>query len=80
MNARITERMRVDRLVDDLFYAVEEPQGFFHVSDGETFSTAAELFERIRGRLEWGKEAVKRMEAFLRKHGEMKPNAELAEE
>jgi hypothetical protein len=72
VNQRITQQRWVEILVDDLFRAVEEPQGFFHVSDGEHFETAQELFERTRGRLQWGKEAVKRMETFLRKHGELK--------
>lgn len=73
MTNRINERKRVDLLTDDLFRAVEESQGLFHVSDGETFHTGQEFFERVRGRLEWGKEAVRLMQAFLRKHGELKP-------
>jgi hypothetical protein len=72
----VTEAKRVELLVDDLFSAVQGPQGYFHVSDGETFPTAAELFERTRGRLAYGKDAVKRMEAFLRKHGELRKRAD----
>jgi hypothetical protein len=59
-------------LVDELFAKVQGPQGYFHVSDGETFASSVKFFARIRGRLKWGKEAVQRMEAFLRKHGELR--------
>lgn len=69
---RIDEAKRVELLVDDLFAAVQEPQGHFHMSDGEYFVTSTDFFERIRGRLKWGKEAVSRMEGFLRKHGELR--------
>lgn len=67
------KRKEVDRLVQELFGAVQTSQGYFYVSDGETFATRAEFFERIRGRLDWGREAVAKMNAFLRKHGEAKP-------
>ena len=76
MNKRIDETMAVALLVDDLFAKMQEPQGYFHVSDGETFASKAKFFARIRGRLKWGKEATKRMEAFLRKHGELRGNDE----
>jgi hypothetical protein len=69
---KIDEAKYVALLVDDLFAAVQGPQGYFHVSDGECFATSAELFERIRGRLQHGKEAVRLMEAFLRKHGQLR--------
>jgi hypothetical protein len=72
MTQKSDDRKRIELLTDDLFRSVQGAQGFFHVSDGETFATSQEFFERIRGRLGWGKEAVKRMEAFLRKHGELK--------
>jgi hypothetical protein len=60
----------VDELVDELFRLVEPHQGYFHVSDGETFPTTEQLFGRLRGRLEHGRAAVKKMNAFLRKYGE----------
>lgn len=78
MNQRIDETMRVALLVDDLFRAVETDQGFFHVSDGETFASGAKFFERIRGRLTHGKEACRKMEAFLRKHGELRSHKRLS--
>lgn len=72
MNQRIDETTRVSLLVDDLFRAVETDQGYFYVSDGETFASSAKFFERVRGRLKHGKEATRKMEAFLRKHGELR--------
>lgn len=72
MNQRIDETMLVHLLVDDLFRAVQTNQGCFHVSDGETFASKAKFFERVRGRLTHGKEACRKMEAFLRKHGELR--------
>lgn len=72
MNQRIDETMQVALLADDLFKKVETHQGYFHVSDGETFASRAKFFDRIRGRLSHGKEAVRQMEAFLRKHGELR--------
>lgn len=76
MGTRIDETMQVALLTDDLFKAVQEPQGLFYVSDGETFASRAKFFARIRGRLRWGKEAVRRMEVFLRKHGQLRGNDE----
>lgn len=67
------KEVEVERLADELFGAVQTNQGFFHVSDGETFPTKAQFFERIRGRLKHGSAACRKMQAFLRKHGEMKP-------
>lgn len=66
---RINETLEVAKLVDELFAAVELHQGFFHISDGETFASKAEFFGRIIGRLKHGRRAVKKMEAFLKKHG-----------
>jgi hypothetical protein len=57
-------------LADELFRAVELHQGYFFVSDGEMFPTPAEFFERVRGRLKHGRRAVRKMHAFLKKHGE----------
>lgn len=68
--SRVDETMQVAKLTDQLFRLVERPQGMFHVSDGETFASKDKFFIRIRGRLKWGKEAVRRMEAFLEKHGQ----------
>lgn len=39
-----TESDEVDVLVDELFRLVEESQGYFFFSDGETFPTKAEFF------------------------------------
>jgi hypothetical protein len=64
----VNEQREVERLVDDLFHKVQSAQGFAFVSDGETFNTKAELFERIRGRLEHNKLASRIMAAWLRKH------------
>lgn len=61
----------VDKLTQELFAAMQEPQGFFYVSDGETFPTTDEFFERIRGRLEHGQDAVKKMKTFLRKYKQL---------
>jgi len=61
----------VTKLVDELFQKVQLEQGHAFVSDGETFPTKAEFFQRIRGRLEWSKAATRRMRAFLKKHGEL---------
>lgn len=72
MNTRIDETMQVSLLVDDLFNKVQASQGFFHVSDGETFASSAKFFARIRGRLKHGKEAVRLMEGFLRKHEQLR--------
>ena len=72
MNKRIDDAKRVELLADDLFGTIQRSQGYFYVSDGETFETPAKFFERIRGRLKYGKEAVRLMEAFLRKHGELR--------
>ncbi len=66
------EGHKVQDLADELLESVETAQGYFFVSDGETFPTTAQFFERIRGRLEYGKLAVRKMRAFLKKHGELK--------
>ena len=60
----------VDALVQELFQEVQCAQGYFFVSDGETFATKKEFFERIRGRLEHGRDAVFIMNRFLRRHRE----------
>lgn len=65
------ERAEVDGLVNELFHRVQKEQGYAHVSDGETFATKAEFFQRIRGRLEWSKAASRRMRAFLKKYDEL---------
>lgn len=61
----------VEALTNELFGKIERSQGYAFVSDGETFPTTREFFERIRGRLEHQREGVKIMAAFLRKHGEL---------
>lgn len=70
MSKKADERAAVEALVNSLFALVETHQGYFHVSDGETFATRAEFFGRVRGRLAHGRAAVSEMESFLRKHGE----------
>lgn len=64
------QRREVEALGAELFKIVETDQGHFFVSDGETFPTTAQFFERIRGRLEYGRRSVRKMAAFLRKYGE----------
>lgn len=71
MGGRVDEKMRVALLADDLFNAIQRDQGYFYVSDGETFASTAKFFNRIRGRLRHGRIAIRKMEAFLRKHGEL---------
>lgn len=68
----IDETMEVCRLTDELFAKVQTDQGYFHMSDGETFASKAKFFARIRGRLTHGKDAVRKMEAFLKKHGQLR--------
>lgn len=66
------ERKQVSALTDELFKEIHGAQGYFYLSDGETFLTRAEFFARIRGRLRHGQEAVRIMQAFLRRHGELR--------
>lgn len=61
----------VHKLADELFRKVEKEQGFAFVSDGETFATKEEFFERIRWRYEWSRAASRRIRAFLKAHGEL---------
>lgn len=62
----------VSELSDELFRRVEQSQGFFFVSDdGGGGMTEEQFFERIRGRLAWGRRAVKDMRAFLAKYGQL---------
>jgi hypothetical protein len=65
------ENENVARLVDELFTAVQQAQGFAFCSDGETFDSIPEFFARIRGRLKWNDEASKIIRAFLRKHSQL---------
>ena len=68
------ESADVEALADELFAKVQESQGFFYVSDGEGLGMRRDqFFDRIRGRLEWGRLAVKQMRAFLAKHDEIAP-------
>lgn len=67
------ESEQVDALVDELFHKVELSQGYAFFSDGETFPTLAQFFERVRGRLAHQREGVRIMSAFLRKYGERWP-------
>lgn len=62
------EDTSVHRLVAELFAEIQGAQGHAFCSDGETFKSVPEFFARIRGRLEWNKEATRIMIAFLRKH------------
>jgi hypothetical protein len=65
------ERKHVFALTDELLNLIESDQGYFHVSDGETFATIEEFFERMRGRLKCGQSAVRKMRAFLKKHNQL---------
>ena len=70
---RKAEKIRpsVEKLSDEVFAKVQQAQGFFFISDdGGGGMDAAKFFERIRGRLAWGRKAVKEMDAFLRKYGQ----------
>jgi hypothetical protein len=67
---QMSDRKSVEKLVDELFTEIQAPQGYFHLSDGETFASLDEFFERIRKRLEAGRDAVWIMNRFLRKHHE----------
>lgn len=66
------ESAEVDLLTDELFTEIQRAQGFAFFSDGETFRTKAEFFERVRGRLEWQKRGLVIMTRFLKRHGELK--------
>lgn len=65
------QNLDVDKLVDELFHAVQMEQGLGFVGDGETFAGRADFFRRIRGRLEWNRAAVRKMRNFLKKYGEL---------
>lgn len=67
----MAEQDEVHKLADELFREVELEQGRAFVSDGETFGTKVEFFQRVRGRYEWSKAASRRILAFLKKHGEL---------
>lgn len=63
--------MTIEELSDELFRAVQQSQGFFFVSDdGGPGMDEIQFFERVRGRLAWGRAAVKSMNNFLRKYGQ----------
>jgi len=62
------KQREIEAMVDELFRAVQNHQGYFHISDGETFPTKRQLIKRIRGRLAHGRMAVQKMQAWLRKH------------
>ena len=61
----------VEKLVDELFSAIQTAQGYSFCSDGETFNSVPDFFARIRGRLKWSEEATKIMRNFLRNHGQL---------
>lgn len=61
----------VERLNDELFRRIERAQGYFFVSDGENMPTKTAFFDRMRGRLREGRKAVRILERFLRKYGEL---------
>lgn len=62
------EPAEVEKLAAELFASVEGDQGFFFVSDAEVFPTTEQFFKRIRGRLQYGERAVRKMRAFLKKY------------
>jgi hypothetical protein len=68
----VVKSKEVDELVDELFNAVQLNQGYFHISDGETFNTKREFFKRIKGRLAHGQIAVQKMKAFLKKYDQIR--------
>lgn len=61
----------VDKLADELFSKIQRAQGYAFISDGETFPTKEQFFERIRGRLAYQRKGVRIMADFLRKYGEL---------
>jgi len=63
----------VQRLAAEIFSLMQMSQGYFFVSDGETFPTVEEFFERLRGRLAWGQRACRDMRAFLKKYDALAP-------
>lgn len=63
-----TDRLDVERLVNELFHAVQNAQGHAFVSDGETFDSVTDFFARIRGRLKWSQETTRLMREFLKKY------------
>jgi len=68
------ESAQVELLADELFAKIQASQGYFFVSDGEGCGmTRPRFFDRMRGRLEHGREAVRIMRVFLVKYGELRP-------
>lgn len=64
----VATKLDIDRLVDELFSAIQTAQGYSFCSDGETFASVPDFFARIRGRLRWSEEATQVMRAFLKKY------------
>lgn len=59
----------IARLANELFNAVEKPQGQAFISDGWSGANDREQFlEWVQDRLDWNNEASKKIRAFLRKH------------
>lgn len=69
-NPDLDGEKKIQELADALFEAVQEPQGYAFVSDGETAETVSSFFDKLRWRLAMNNEAGRRMRAFLRKHKE----------
>jgi len=62
-----------DELRDEIFDAVQMPQGKAHISDGiDALKTPEDLFECVRFHLSYAREAVEVIEQFLLKYGELK--------
>lgn len=61
----------VAELTNELFAEIERSQGFAFVSDGETFPTVEQFFERQRGRMMHAEEAVRVFKKFLRKYKQL---------
>ena len=70
----------IQRLADELFAAVEGPQGNAFVSDGEVANSPGAFFDMVRGRLAWNNKASQVMRDFLNKHGEPTPELQGADE
>jgi hypothetical protein len=58
-------------LLSEIFNAIQGDQGNFHISDGEDTTSRDALFQMLRWRLRHGKAAVRKLRAFLKKHGEL---------
>ena len=62
-----------EALCNELFCAVQTSQGFAFISDGMGAMTKKEFFSNVRHSLRHNRIASRKIYAFLKKHGELKP-------